>query len=125
MKTRRSQLYASIKSISKYRVEVHKKYSLPAACLAFILIGAPLGVVSRRGSMAMSVGISIGLFTVYWVFLIGGEQLADRLIVAPWVAMWGANILMVAVGLLLLYWVKSEKSFVAALRSVFWRSENT
>ena len=124
MKTRRSQLYASVKSISKYRVEVHKKYSLPAACLAFVLIGAPLGVVSRRGSMAMSVGISIGLFTVYWVFLIGGEQLADRLIVAPWVAMWGANILMVAVGLLLLYWVKSEKSFVAALRSVFWRSEN-
>ena len=124
MKTRRSQLYTSVKSISKYRVEVHKKYSLPAACLAFILIGAPLGVVSRRGSMAMSVGISIGLFTVYWAFLIGGEQLADRLIVAPWVAMWAANILMVAVGLLLLYWVKSEKSFVAALWSVFWRSEN-
>jgi lipopolysaccharide export system permease protein len=124
MKTRRSQLYTSVKSISKYRVEVHKKYSLAAACLTFILIGAPLGVVSRRGSMAMSVGISIGLFTVYWAFLIGGEQLADRLIVAPWVAMWAANILMVAVGLLLLYWVKSEKSFVAALRSVFWRSEN-
>jgi lipopolysaccharide export system permease protein len=115
MKTRRSQLYTS---------EVHKKYALPAACLAFILIGAPLGVVSRRGGMAMSVGISIGLFTVYWAFLIGGEQLADRLIVSPWVAMWTANILMVAVGLLLLYWVKSEKSFVAALRSVFWRSEN-
>jgi lipopolysaccharide export system permease protein len=124
MKTRRSQLYTSVKSISKYRVEVHKKYALPAACLAFILIGAPLGVVSRRGGMAMSVGISIGLFTVYWAFLIGGEQLADRLIVAPWVAMWAANILMVAVGLLLLYWVKSEKSFVTTLRSVFWRSES-
>jgi lipopolysaccharide export system permease protein len=124
MKTRRSQLYTSVKSISKYRVEVHKKYSLAAACLAFILIGAPLGVVSRRGGMAMSVGISIGLFTVYWAFLIGGEQLADRLIVAPWVAMWAANILMGAVGLLLLYWVKSEQSFSATLRSVFWRSKN-
>lgn len=124
MKTRRSQLYASIKSISKYRVEVYKKYALPAACLAFVLIGAPLGVVSRKGGMAMSVGISIGLFTVYWAFLIGGEQLADRLIVAPWIAMWGANILMVAVGILLLYWVKSEKSFAAALRSVFWRSKS-
>jgi lipopolysaccharide export system permease protein len=123
MKTRRSQLYTSVKSISKYSVEVHKKYALPVACLAFILIGAPLGVVSRRGGMAMSVGISIGLFTVYWAFLIGGEQLADRLMVAPWVAMWGANVLMAAVGLLLLYWVQSEKSFVAALRSVFWRGK--
>jgi lipopolysaccharide export system permease protein len=121
MKTRRSQLFTSVKGISKYSVEVHKKYSLPAACLAFILIGAPLGVVSRRGSMAMSVGISIGLFAVYWSFLIGGEQLADRLIVTPWVAMWMANILLVAVGLLLLYWVRSEKSFVSALRAVFWR----
>lgn len=124
MKTRRSQLFTSVKSISKYSVEVHKKYSLPAACLAFVLIGAPLGVVSRRGSMAMSVGISIGLFTVYWAFLIGGEQLADRLIIAPWVAMWTANVLMVVVGLLLLYWVKSEKSFVSALQMVFWRSKS-
>jgi lipopolysaccharide export system permease protein len=124
MKTRRSQVFANIKSISKYDVEVHKKYSLPAACLAFILIGAPLGVVSRRGSMAMSVGISIGLFAVYWAFLIGGEQLADRLIISPWVAMWAANILMVAVGLVLLYWVRSEKGFVEALQAIFWRGKS-
>jgi hypothetical protein len=38
--------------------------------------------------------------------------------------MWAANILMGAVGLLLLYWVKSEQSFSATLRSVFWRSKN-
>ncbi len=124
MKTRKSQFYTSVKSINKYDVEIHKKYSLPAACLAFILIGAPLGVASRRGSMAMSVGISIGLFTIYWAFLIGGEQLADRLIIAPWVAMWGANILMVIVGLVLLYWVKSEQSFAATMRSIFWRSKS-
>jgi lipopolysaccharide export system permease protein len=122
MKTRRSQLTTNIRSINKYRVEVHKKYALPAACLAFILIGAPLGVVSRKGSMAMSVGISIGLFTIYWAFLIGGEQLADRLIVPAWLAMWGANILMVGVGLLLLYWVKSEKTFLSVMKGMFWRS---
>ncbi len=121
-KTRRTQIITNIKLISKYSVEIHKKYALPAACLAFILIGAPLGVVSRGGGMALSIGISIGLFTVYWAFLIGGEQLADRLIVAPGVAMWAANVLMVVTGLILIYWVRSEKSFVAALRMIFWRS---
>ncbi len=122
-KTRRTQINTNVKLISKYSVEIHKKYSLPAACLAFILIGAPLGVVSRGGGMALSVGISIGLFTIYWAFLIGGEQLADRLILPAWFAMWAANILMVGVGLVLIYWVRSEKSFVAAIRSIFWRSK--
>ncbi|MGB5108091.1 MAG: LptF/LptG family permease [Candidatus Zixiibacteriota bacterium] len=120
-KTRRTQINTNIKLISKYSVEIHKKYSLPAACLAFILIGAPLGVVSRGGGMALSVGISIGLFTIYWAFLIGGEQLADRLFIPPWLAMWAANILMVCIGFILIYWVRSEKSFVAAIRSIFWR----
>lgn len=122
-KTRRTQIATNIKLISKYAVEIHKKYSLPAACLAFILIGAPLGVVSRGGGMALSVGISIGLFTVYWAFLIGGEQLADRLVIPAWVAMWAANILMVGVGLILIYWVRSEKSFLDALQTIFWRSK--
>jgi lipopolysaccharide export system permease protein len=122
-KTRRSQLYTNTKLISKYKVEIHKKYSLPAACLAFILIGAPLGVVSRGGGMALSVGISIGLFTIYWAFLIGGEQLADRLIIPAWSAMWSANILLVGIGLILIYWVRNEKGFFETLRMLFWRGK--
>jgi lipopolysaccharide export system permease protein len=122
LKTRKSQIRTNIVAIHKFDVEIHKKYALPAACLVFILIGAPLGVVSRGGGMALSVGISIGLFTIYWSFLIGGEQLADRLILSPWLAMWGANILMVGIGLALIYWVRSERSLQSILKSVFWRS---
>lgn len=124
-KTRRTQINTNIKLISKYAVEIHKKYSLPAACLAFILIGAPLGVVSRGGGMALSVGISIGLFTIYWAFLIGGEQLADRLIIPAWLAMWAANILMVGIGLVLIYWVRSEKNFLSAMQAIFWRRKKS
>ncbi|MFH0765239.1 MAG: LptF/LptG family permease, partial [Calditrichota bacterium] len=36
------------KRISSYMVEVHKKFSIPAACLVFILLGAPLGMLTRR-----------------------------------------------------------------------------
>ena len=34
----------------RYRVEIHKKFSIPAACLTFILVGVPLGVRVRRSS---------------------------------------------------------------------------
>jgi lipopolysaccharide export system permease protein len=35
---------------------------------------------------------------VYWIFLIAGEKLADRAVIAPWVAMWSPNILLGLVG---------------------------
>ncbi|MCK4858333.1 MAG: LptF/LptG family permease [candidate division Zixibacteria bacterium] len=121
LRTRKGQIHSNERLVSKYGVEIHKKYSLPAACLAFVLIGAPLGVMGRKRGMAISVGVSIALFTVYWAFLIGGEQLADRLILPPWVAMWIANVLMVSIGLLLLYKVKNEKPIGVLLAHLFWR----
>jgi len=46
--------------------------------------------------MAISIGISIGLFIIYWAFLIGGEELADRQFTSPCLAMWAPNILLAA-----------------------------
>ncbi len=79
-------------------VEIHKKYAIPAACLVFVLIGAPLGVLARRGGLAAGVGLSLGFFLIYWACLIGGEDLADRQIVSPYVAMWSANFLVGGLG---------------------------
>jgi lipopolysaccharide export system permease protein len=99
------------KMIDSYLVEVHKKYALPTACVVFVLIGAPLGVIARRGSMGISIGISLGLFILYWAFLIGGEDLADRGMVEPWLSMWAANILIGGIGLYLIYIVSTEQPF--------------
>ncbi|HUX92279.1 MAG TPA: LptF/LptG family permease [Ignavibacteriaceae bacterium] len=87
--------------INSYTVEVHKKYALPVACIVFILIGAPLGVMVRKGGFGIAASISLFFFVVYWAFLIGGEKLADRNIITPFWGMWSANILLVIVGLLL------------------------
>ncbi|NIW40244.1 MAG: LptF/LptG family permease, partial [candidate division Zixibacteria bacterium] len=98
------------KSINVYLLEVHKKFSIPAACVVFVLIGAPLGMLSRRGGMGTAIGISVGLFIIYWAFLIGGEELSDRGITSPVMSMWAPNILIGAIGLLLLYQLITEKS---------------
>jgi lipopolysaccharide export system permease protein len=87
--------------INKYWVEIHKKYSIPAACIVFVLIGAPLGVMTRKGGFGMAASISLFFFLVYWAFLIGGEKLADRNIISPFLGMWSANFLIGAAGILL------------------------
>jgi len=105
----RQQVLGQMKTVNRYSLEIHKKYSIPAASLAFILLGAPLGIVFRRGGMGMAIAISILLFIVYWAFLIGGEDLADRGIVSPFWAMWSANFLLAGIGIYLLYIVVTEK----------------
>jgi len=86
-----------------YLVEVHKKYAIPAACVVFILIGAPLGIMTRRSGMLLGAGVSLVFFILYWVCLIGGEELADRQIISPAVAMWSANVLVGIAGVVLFY----------------------
>ncbi len=79
-------------------VEVHKKFALPVACIVFVLIGAPIGMRVRRAGPAVAF-VSIGFFLFYYVCLIGGEELANRLFLPPWLAMWLANIVLGLLGL--------------------------
>lgn len=78
---------------AQYLVEIHKKFSTSVACLVFILIGAPLGVMARKGGIGTGIIYSLAFFVIFWVCLIGGENLADRLIVPPELAMWAPNII--------------------------------
>ena len=90
-----------LRAADRLRVEVHKKFSIPAACVAFVLVGAPIGVWARSSSVAIGAAISIGFFLIWWIFLIGGEKLADRGVLMPWFAMWIPNVLTALVGVVL------------------------
>lgn len=103
------QIEAKQRSMAKYNIEIHKKYSIPAASLAFVLVGAPLAAMARRGGMGVAIAISILFFTIYWASLMGGEDLADRGLVPAFWAMWGANILIGSIGLYLIFIVSTER----------------
>jgi len=96
----------------KLLVEIHKKYSIPFACIVFVLIGAPLGIMAHRGNMAVGGGISMVFFIIYWIFLIGGEELADRNMLSPFLAMWLANIIVGGFGVYLLVRTVKEMSVI-------------
>ncbi len=89
------------RQIREFLVEIHKKYSIPVACIVFVLIGAPLGIMARRGTFGVAASLSLGFFLLYWSCLIGGEKLADRGFIQPWLGMWIANIILGALGLYL------------------------
>lgn len=99
-------------AINRSLVEIHKKYSIPVACMVFVLIGAPLGILARHGGLATGGGLSMIFFLIYWAFLIGGEQLGDRGFVGPIVAMWAPNILVGGFGVFLVVWAVKETTFI-------------
>jgi lipopolysaccharide export system permease protein len=85
-----------------YQVEIQKKLAISAACIIFALLGVPLAIRFPRGGVGLVIGTSLAVFSVYYVGLIGGEELGDRLIVSPFLAMWTPNLIFIAVALALL-----------------------
>ena len=97
------------KSNNKYEVELHKKFSLPVACILFIMTGASLGVLFRKGGFTIATSLSFGFFLVYYVLMIGGEDLADRTILTPMVGIWFPNVLLLIIATyLLLHTVREQ-----------------
>jgi lipopolysaccharide export system permease protein len=88
---------------ASYEVEIEKKFALSVACFVFVLFGAPIALRFPRGGVGMTIGVSLVVFSLYYVGLIAGESLADRGIVSPFLSMWGANLLFGTIGL----WLQS------------------
>ncbi len=95
------RLEANQQRINRYEVEIHKKYAIPIASIIFILIGAPLGTMLRKGGYGVAAGVSLLFFLIYWAFLIGGEKLADRSLFSPLLGIWSANIVLGIFGIYL------------------------
>ncbi|MCL7974674.1 MAG: LptF/LptG family permease [marine benthic group bacterium] len=87
-------------SANRYEVEIWKKYSIPVACIVFVIIGAPIAVRYRRAGVALVVGVSLVVFCAYYVALIGGEHLADRELLSPFWAMFAPNFLFGLIGVM-------------------------
>jgi len=123
-----SRLEYNRRELDRYWVEIHKKYSLPFACIVFVLIGAPLGTMMRKGGFGMAAGISLIFFLIYWAFLIGGEKLADRDILSPFMGMWGANIFLGIFGILITIKSAREKvtlnfDFISNIIPQSWKEQ--
>ena len=97
------RLDLATRSRNRYEIEIHKKFSLAAACLIFVIVGAPIAVRFPRGGVGLVIGVSLLVFALYYVGLIGGESLANEGYVPPFWAMWGTNVILTSIGIVMLF----------------------
>tara|TARA_B100000029_G_scaffold501463_1_gene574915 strand:- start:30365 stop:31726 length:1362 start_codon:yes stop_codon:yes gene_type:complete len=100
------------RSINRYIVEIHKKFALPTACIVFVLIGAPLGIMTKRGGLFTAIVLSFGFVLIYYLFLIGGEEFADRNYLNGAIAMWIPNIVLGTIGIVMTYQTTFERKVI-------------
>jgi lipopolysaccharide export system permease protein len=84
---------------NEFKVEYHKKFAIPFACIVFVLIGAPLAVRFPRGGPGMVIAISLLIFGIYYMSLIGGESLGDKGQIKPFWGPWAPNLLFLVLSL--------------------------
>jgi lipopolysaccharide export system permease protein len=77
-----------------------------------VLIGCPLGIMTRRGNFGISGAITLVFYVIYYLFLAGGEKLADRGLMPPWLSMWLADIVLGTFGIILMVRVEQDLPLV-------------
>ena len=81
----------------------------------FLIIGAPLGYLFKRGGIA---GILVGvfLFSSYYVLVIAGEEFADRRNFPAFWGMWLPNLVLLGAGVYMFIAAEFDRS---PLRKLF------
>jgi lipopolysaccharide export system permease protein len=102
-----TQLADARESLDSLSVEIQKKFALSFACLVFVLFGPPIALRFPRGGVGVTIGVSIVVFGLYYICLMGGEALADKGKLPAIVAMWIANVIFALVGILLAWRIES------------------
>jgi lipopolysaccharide export system permease protein len=112
LKIKKDKIKTLEADIRKYEVEVHKKYAIAFACLIFVLIGAPVGMMTKTTGVGMAFSVSAFVFLIYYGCLTLGEELADKGVISPFLAMWIANIIFSMIGVYLVVMSVKEMKFV-------------
>lgn len=87
--------------LSRYWIEVHRKFTLSIACLILFFIGAPLGAIIRKGGLGLPTVFSIIFFLIYYLLSITGEKFSKEGLWPVWKGMWLSSMVLLPVGLFL------------------------
>jgi lipopolysaccharide export system permease protein len=81
--------------VARYEVELQKRLSLAFSAFFFVLFGAPLGLLLRRGGIGTGFIVGLVFFALFYVLLLAGENMAESGRLSPFVGMWLPNIVLV------------------------------
>ena len=86
------------KDYYKAQITIHRRFSLPAACLALGLLAFPLGIQSKSGKRSFGLILCLLFFLLYYLLLTAGYALGKKGIYPPVIGMWLPNLTMAASG---------------------------
>ena len=111
MSLRVSQKNEIERQMRRYLVEMHKKYSLAAACFVMMLVGVAIGMMTKTSGVGVSFTFSSIVFIIYYIFLVMGEEFGNKGDINPVFAMWFPSLFFLVVGIFLLHIARKEKRF--------------
>jgi len=82
--------------------EINERISLAFSCLAFIVLGIPLAIITRRREKTINFGIVFVIVGLYYLMLMGSETLCLHGFINPGIAMWIPNIILGLIGTVLI-----------------------
>ncbi len=109
----------ALENVRKYEVEYYMKWMFPVSCLVFIMLGAPLGAIIRKGGLGASTVVSILFFIVFYVLMTQGKKLAVEGVLPTAVGVWLPIIVLLPVAMLVNYQVIQDVHFLQELRDKF------
>ncbi len=104
MKARDKEAY------NKAKMTLHRRYSIPVACLALGLLAFPLGIQSRATKRSFGLILCLFFFFVYYLLLTAGYSFGKSGAYPPVVGMWVPNLVMTGIGLFFLFQTGRDRS---------------
>lgn len=106
----------------RYVLELHTRFSYPAACLVLMLVGVPLGVISRRGGKSSGLVFTVLLVLIYYVLSYTGIALSRQGKLSPFLGVWMANLIFAFAGMFLLWQMASGGRVLGAISGLLSRT---
>lgn len=82
----------------RVKMEMHKRFSLPAACLVLGFFALPLAFFFQGVKRQVGLLVCLGAFFFYYILLSMGMSLAEAGVIAPAYALWLPNALFLLAG---------------------------
>ena len=92
------------------KMEFHRKFSLPFACIALGLLSLSLGISTKKGGKVSGFIVSLGIIFVYYTIMTASRNMVLKEIISPFWGMWAANIFLLLIGIILYFYTSKEKT---------------
>jgi len=97
------------------QIILHRRFSIPVACLALSLIAFPLGIQSKTTKRSYGLILCLFFFLLYYLMLTAGYAFGENGAYPPAIGMWLPNFVMAGLGLFFLFQTARERNLMIEL----------